>query len=565
MTEKRPAEDPLADALLAAQLFLIAPKALVGLCLRGGGQARDLVVEAIRDGLPKAAPFRRLPPHIDDERLLGGIDVAASLVTGKSVRQAGLLEEVEGGVLAIPMAERLRDEMAGRLAQTIDGQGGFGLILLDDGIDHDERAPANLRERLAFECDLGRVTSLEIALSETRKPFAISTVAELSDDLLAALAGTGALLGVDSVRALIFAATAARAHAALHRRKVVKDEDLQVAARLVLAPRATQLPPSAEEQEAPPPQEQSQSEENHSEHDISEIPPEDLILEAALAAIPQGVLDQISAGKAGRGSRGGGAGKRAKSKLRGKPLGARPGRLGAGARLALIDTLRAAVPWQPLRRRESPEVTSNILVRKDDLRIRRFEERSATVTVFCVDASGSAAIARLAEAKGAVELILAQAYVKRSEVALIAFRGEGADLLLPPTRSLTRAKRALAELPGGGGTPLASGIALSAQLAQAITSRGSTPFIVFLTDGSANIAADGTPGRALARDDALAAAKLIAARKVDSLVIDISPRARPDAQKLAEAMLARYLPLPFADAEGLQRAVLATRPERAPV
>ena len=109
---------------------------------------------------------------------------------------------------------------------------------------------------------------------------------------------------------------------------------------------------------------------------------------------------------------------------------------------ALLDTIRAAVPWQKLRHAELGDKDPRmVLVRKQDLRIRRFEERAVTVSVLTVDASGSAAIARLAEAKGAVELILAQAYTKRSEVALIAFRGVGAELLLEPTRSLTRAKR----------------------------------------------------------------------------------------------------------------------------
>ena len=152
-------------------------------------------------------------------------------------------------------------------------------------------------------------------------------------------------------------------------------------------------------------------------------------------------------------------------------------------------------------------------------------------------------------------LILAQAYVKRADVAVVAFRGEGADVLLPPTRSLTRAKRALAALPGGGGTPLASGLSLARQLGEAVAARGSTPVLVFLTDGSANIALDGTRGRARAQEDALLAARAIAGAGHDAVVIDISPRPRPEAARLAEAMRARYLPLPCADAHALHAAV----------
>jgi magnesium chelatase subunit D len=114
-------------------------------------------------------------------------------------------------------------------------------------------------------------------------------------------------------------------------------------------------------------------------------------------------------------------------------------------------------------------------VRRDDFRVGRFEQRSQSTTIFVVDASGSSAFNRLAEAKGAVELLLADCYVRRDRVALLAFRGRGAELLLPPTRSLVRAKRSLAGLPGGGGTPLAAGIDAAAALADAVRRRGETP------------------------------------------------------------------------------------------
>ena len=138
----------------------------------------------------------------------------------------------------------------------------------------------------------------------------------------------------------------------------------------------------------------------------------------------------------------------------------------------------------------------------------------------------------------------------------------GAELLLPPTRSLTRARRALAELPGGGGTPLASGIALGRTLAEQAAARGATPLLVFLTDGSANIAADGTPGRPRATEEALAAARSLAASDFAALVIDIAPRPRPEAHALAQAMQARYLPLPLADSAAIEHAVAVADPAR---
>lgn len=550
--------DGLAEAQLAARLFMIAPYALRGIVLRGAGPARDLVLDMIRDALPA----RRMPPHVDEARLLGGVDIVASLTAGKPVMQSGLLTEAEGGVLIAPMAERMADALAGRLAQAMDSGADFGLVLLDDGIEADERPPAALTDRIAFACDLSAVTSLDTESLLYPDQTSLEDVEPASDETLTALAGVAMALGVDSVRPLLFALTTARAHAAAHGRTAVAQEDVQAAARMVLAPRATQIPeqpPKDAESPPPPPPDNQDTPDDGDSSQSAESIPEDLILEAALAAIPPDVLDLIAGERAGRNAQGGGSGRRAKSKLRGKPLGARPGMPRNGARLAIIDTLRAAVPWQPLRRRE--QTTGQLQVRKEDLRIRRFEERAATVTVFCVDASGSAAAARLAEAKGAVEMILAQAYVKRSEVALIAFRGDGAELLLPPTRSLTRARRALAGLPGGGGTPLANGLTLARELGGSIQSRGNTPFLVFLTDGSANIAADGTPGRKQAREDAHAAARAIAASGLDALVIDIAPRPREDAKTIARIMQARYLPLPFADAKALSNIVIAAQPD----
>jgi magnesium chelatase subunit D len=178
--------------------------------------------------------------------------------------------------------------------------------------------------------------------------------------------------------------------------------------------------------------------------------------------------------------------------------------------------------------------------------------------VFVVDASGSTALHRLGEAKGAVELLLADCYVRRDRVALIAFRGQAAELLLPPTRSLVRAKRCLAGLPGGGGTPLATGIDSAVALADALRHHGDTPLLVFLSDGGGNVARDGSHGRQRAQDDAQAAAVRVRTAGLAAVVVDTSPRPSPLARQLAEAMLARYLPLPRADAATLSRAVGAS-------
>jgi magnesium chelatase subunit D len=196
-------------------------------------------------------------------------------------------------------------------------------------------------------------------------------------------------------------------------------------------------------------------------------------------------------------------------------------------------------------------------VRRDDFRVAVRKPRTRATAVFAVDASGSSAFNRLAEAKGAIELLLAECYVRRDRVALLAFRGREASLLLEPTRSLARAKRSLASLPGGGPTPLAAGIEAAARLADGLRRRGDAPTLVILTDGGANVSRGGATGRAGAQDDALAAAKGLRAAGLPALLVDISPRGQPLARALADAMGARYLPLPRADAAALSAAVRA--------
>jgi magnesium chelatase subunit D len=198
-----------------------------------------------------------------------------------------------------------------------------------------------------------------------------------------------------------------------------------------------------------------------------------------------------------------------------------------------------------------------VQIRPDDFHVTRFRQRAETTTIFAVDASGSAAANRLAEAKGAVELLLAECYIRRDQVAVVSFRGRSAEILLPPTRSLVRAKRGLAGLPGGGGTPLAAGIDCAITLADGVRRRGGTPVIVLLTDGRANVAADGTGGRARAEAEAMAAATRMRLAGFTVLLVDTSPRPAPAAQKLAAAMAARYLPLPYADPGMLSRAAQA--------
>ncbi len=529
------------DAEVAAMLFAADPAGFGGIVLRGDGPGRDTLVALIREALDDQMPVRRLPFNVDETRLVGGLDLAATLAGGALVVQRGLLAECDGGILIVPMAERIDAGVGGRLANVLDTHAvavardgvtarhdaRIGLVLLDDGRE-DEGVAAGLLDRCAFHVDCAEAPTLGEEGATGEVP-----------DGAAAIVAIGAAFGVASPRALRFALR-------VFRRLGGDEAALATAARLVIGPRATRLPPRSED--ASPEAQRDPGAAGESE---ATGPLEDRVIDAVRAALPADMLAAIAArgrGKAASGT----VGEKRKSPVRGRPLGSRAGLPRGGARLALIDTLRAAAPWQRLRGR-----TGGVMIRKSDIRIRRFESRAEAVTIFAVDASGSAAAARLGEAKGAVEILLAEAYVKRAQVALIAFRGEGAELLLPPTRSLTRARRALADLPGGGGTPLAAGIDAARALAEAVQAKGRSAFVVVLTDGRANIAADGTPSRPQAMADAAGAAKRLAAKGIAAICIDTATRPRHEAADLATAMGGRYLPLPQGGAAGIGAAVKA--------
>ena len=268
-------------------------------------------------------------------------------------------------------------------------------------------------------------------------------------------------------------------------------------------------------------------------------------------------------------SRQGKSGAQVRGGRRGRPVGTIAGFPDGKKRLALMDTLRAAAPWQRVRAagtfaraiskdsttKDEAHSAKRVHIRQEDFRVRRFRQKTQTTTIFVVDASGSSALHRLSEAKGAVELLLADCYVRRDQVAVIAFRGKDAELILSPTRSLVRAKRSLSGLPGGGGTPLASALHAAHLMAQSVSARGETPVVVLLTDAKANVARDGAPGRERAQQEALAMASVMRASKIKGLLVDTSPSASELAQTLAQQMSIRYLALPHAGAAQVAYAV----------
>ncbi|MBY0520307.1 MAG: hypothetical protein K2P79_07765 [Sphingomonas sp.] len=219
--------DPLADALLAARLCAIEP-GLGGMVLRGGVVA-DRIVGELTATLGEGAPIKRLPAHIDDERLYGGLDLGATLSSGRPVGRTGLLAEADGGAVIVPMAERLGEGVAAAIAGALDtaevvaereglrvaAPARFVVIALDEGVE-DERPPVALSERLAFWIDLRDVRGTTRQTASPAATPANAALPEASDEALEALVSIAAVLGIDSIRAPILALRAARASA--HRR-----------------------------------------------------------------------------------------------------------------------------------------------------------------------------------------------------------------------------------------------------------------------------------------------------------------------------------------------------------
>jgi magnesium chelatase subunit D len=557
-------EDRWQRANLALACFALDPSALGGIWLRARvGPVRDRFMEGLDNAL-SGQVTRRIHPNIGDDALFGGVDLSATLAEGALIRTKGLL--AEPSVLILPMAERTKSGLAARLAAALDGNVPLALVALDEGAEPEEVLPSALADRLAIHLDLSEqewkdTPDLSIDLEALDEARAVLPKVTVPEEAIAELAEVAFRLGIHSLRAPLHALAVARASAALSGETEVESADLITAVELVLAPRATQIPetepPTPDDPPEPeqpddtdPPEDSAEDQE-----DRIDLPPAEMMLEAAKAMLPPDLLARLQAGRAARNAQSAsGSGAAKKGNRRGRPLPSRPGRLGGDARVDLVATLRAAAPWQPMRKAAAGD-PSRLHIRMSDIRVRQFEETSDRAIIFVVDASGSAALARLAEAKGAVELLLAEAYARRDHVALIAFRGEGSEVLLPPTRSLVQTKRRLSALPGGGGTPLAAGLKAAFELAGLAQSKGMTPSLALLTDGRANVDLSGAANRTQAAEDATMMARAIRAKAMPGLVIDTGLRPTRGLDGLAREMGVPYLPLPRADAKALSAAV----------
>ncbi|HEX8373669.1 MAG TPA: hypothetical protein VF606_00635, partial [Geminicoccaceae bacterium] len=323
---------PWTDAALTAALFAVDPARTSGVAVRAlAGPARDGWLALLRSLLPPGTPVRRVPLHVGDGRLLGGLDLAATLRAGRPIADRGLLAEADGGVLLLAMAERLTGSTAAHLAAVLDtGEvvlerdglalrtpARLGVVALDEGLAEDERPPEALLDRLAFRVDLHGVSAREAAVpaghgaDEVAAARALLPAVRAGENVVEALCAVAAALGVASLRGPLLALRVARAAAALAGRDEVSEADAALAGRLVLAPRATRLPaPERPEDGARPPEqpdaEQSPSDDSGETEDTpadGEHPLDDLVLAAAQAAIPASLLAQLQLAEGGRAPR----------------------------------------------------------------------------------------------------------------------------------------------------------------------------------------------------------------------------------------------------------------------
>ncbi|MFZ9177186.1 MAG: VWA domain-containing protein [Burkholderiaceae bacterium] len=583
---------------LALCAFLAQPARYGGILIRSARpgpvrQAFEALLRRMVNVSDTASGLRlaRLPASTPSETLRPSLDVVQTLAAREPIYDPGWIDCHRDCIVLVSMAERIEPALAQELAQALD-QRRLLLVLLEESVGDEPGVPPILFDRMPLVVVQDRLLPPEQSTDEWVRqleqviqawPVSAHGRLELSSDQWRRLAAIASVLDIPSLRPLLATGRLAidLTRQASPRARKVSDERVDQALVAGLVPHARRWPeqvpdqgnddqqPSAEASESDDPghshdqpQETDQSqapvqgalEQSSTHHQNQQDHHDQQAVEAALVDLQRGLLGAYGMGprrpmRSGQARREGGrAGQRSWHPSRGRRLRVTAWKRGQPARqLAWVKVLERALPLQDMRRRVSPS-EDRLLLMPSDLRIWRRQHRRPLTTIFLVDASGSMAATRLAEAKGAVQTLLAECYVRRDQVALMSFGGQGVRVNLPPTRSLVAAKRALTALPGGGASPVAAGLQAVIRLVDRLAQQGEDATIVVLSDGRANVCLDGEVNRTLAGQQAQRAARALASQALRAIWIDASPRPEQAAQVLAHAMAADYYPLPFASA-----------------